>query len=623
MAIKSVNERLKWCGGRPCGFGALSGGVLIIVLGLLAGDSSARSQETGRSPESVGVDADELNVAHPWDYSPYRVKVWLAGDRPEMGATDLAGPLAEYLDRDFGAVWQTSVSDAPPAVRSASQRRIDSLDYDSITAADPVLAVKRNHPDAVRIRIASDVAQYVRKCYSTVDRIREVIRRGESIGNGHLDGVAEILVPVEGDSIAVRDQWKDPDTEAILTSRAMASQLTDPEAKIIRLPIDDLVTEEIQQHDKIFIVRIDSSRLPLIVSVVEIDCLMRVFSTVQRVEAISLGSLPAAIGRAITLAFAPSIRIDEAGQKNAMGLIRAAGLIEDPHSPAAIRVNDFLIPMVRKDDRNASPIAIGPLDWSYLHVKEIDGAKVKMDLYAGRPGGLQGRKNKRIFWTAMRVRPIDDHSVIRLHAQRDPSTPLIGYEIYEKALDSIEMTLVGRTDWDGRLRIDRTESVMRLLYVKNGGAVLARLPIVPGQNALQVADLVGDDQRLRAEAYLRGTQNAIVDLIAIRSLLAARVRLRLEKGQISEARELLEQLQAQPSYDAIAGDMGKKFVQIKGRNAGEQQRIDKMFAQTREMLVKNINSKMINDLEVEVIRAERVRATEPAATDEAPAPDSD
>ena len=73
------------------------------------------------------------------------------------------------------------------------------------------------------------------------------------------------------------------------------------------------------------------------------------------------------------------------------------------HSPAWIRVGDVLEPMTRKNDRNGNPIMIGPLDWAFLHVKELDGYQnrnVQMDFYSGRGGGLQGRKNKRTFKTA-------------------------------------------------------------------------------------------------------------------------------------------------------------------------------------------------------------------------------
>ena len=561
------------------------------------------------SPASPAASPEQKAVEEqPWEYSPYRVRIWLASNDERATSASFSTELQRFLDRSFSSVWRMNISPAPGPIRAAANRDFASMTYESITSIDPVLAIKRDHPDAPRLRFASDVSKYVKKCITTPDRLAEVKRRGAAIGNPTLDGAASVLSTIDGDALAVSELWKDPTTEAVLLSRGMAAKLTKPEAKIIRLPVDDLIAEEVQANDKIFIVRVDALSLPLKVEVIEIDCLMRQFSPVVRSEAISLSSLVKVVGESVIHAFAPVVRIEDAGQKTAVGITRASGLIitEEglPKHPALISEGEFLQPMVRKDDRNGNPIAIGPIPWAFLHVKKIENSRLNMDLYSGRSGGLQGRKNARTFRMALRTRPIGPNTVIRLHAAGAPQDALAGYEVYEKQLDSIDMKLVGRTDWDGRLIVDKTDAAMRLLYVKNGGAILARLPVVPGLTSIEVADLMGDDQRLRAEAYIRGTQNAIVDLIALRTLLAARIRLRLEKGEMAQAKELLEALREQPTYDTIANEMGKKVVQIKGRNANEQRKIDEMFAQTREMLVKNINSKLLRDLEADVAAAE-------------------
>ncbi len=570
--------------------------------------------ETEVTPQETSPPSEE-----PWDYSPYRVRVWITSNGSQATAAKLSKPLTEYFDRSFAAIWRLSITAAPTAVQAIADRDFAAMTYESITASDPVVAVKRDHREAARIRVAADVARFVKSLKSTGDRIAEVNRRGNENGNPTLDGLSPILQRMDGDSVALAESWKNENVEAVLLSRGMAAMLKSPEAKIVRLPIDDLVMEDVQDHDKIFVVHIDCRSMPLRVQVAELDCLMRHFSAVQRAEALNYPSLANVVGQAIVAAFAPIVRIEDAGQKTAVGVTRAAKLIVDEDNPALIKSGEFLQPMVRKDDRNGNPIAIGPLPWAFLHVTKVDGARLDMDLYAGRAGGLQGRQNKRTFRVALRTRPALAQSTIRLHAAGNPNEPLIGYELYEKELDSIDMTPVGRTDWSGRILITKTDDPMRLLYVKNGGAILARLPIVPGLNEVEVADLVGDDQRLRAEAYIRGTQNAIVDLIAIRTLLGARIRSRLEKGQLAEAKDLLDALRDEPTYEVIAGDMAKKVVQIKGRNSGEQRKIDSMFAQTREMLVNNINSKLIRDLEAEVTAATAGGAKPQAkSTDTAP-----
>jgi hypothetical protein len=431
--------------------------------------------------------------------------------------------------------------------------------------------------------------------------------------------------------------------------------------------------------------------------------------------------------------FAPIVRIDDATQKEAFGLVRAGGLILDDHSPAQIHFGDVLIPMVRKDDRSGKPLSVGQLPFSYLIVydpevraKEIaaekaeraarkkaaqaeeqataekaaadskkgedpkkdapakkkaggkdssqtsgtgsvvqltaaqsepvasetpappqasdapgpsandsgasalkgevtlenieNASRVSLDIYAGRPGGLQGRSNPRTFRRALKVRPHLDETMIRMHVRGRVNEPLIGYELYEKSLKTKEMTFLGRTDWNGRFWLKKTEDPLRLLYVKNGGAILARLPIVPGQSEIEVVDMTGDDLRLQAEAYIRGVQNTIVDLIAIRELLAARVRLRLTKGDMPEAEKLLEVLRNEPSSENIANDMGKRqaeFLQILGNaNPSQAKMIDQMFSITRELLVKNINSKLLRDIEADYITAKANNGRLPPKTED-------
>jgi len=579
----------------------------VIAIALVAISSVAMGDDVPALPPAAAVLPDGQSEAEvvepPWDFWPYRVQIWIASDDLRVSAEHLAKPLADFLDRDFAAIWRLSIDDAPLSIRTAARRGLDRLTYNSITSADPVIALKRNHIDAPRIRFIADVATYVKKLYATSGRIAEVIERGKAVDNERLSGAAKLFQAVDGDALAVVEKWADPAVEAIVTDRGIATNLKDPQAKLISLPIDNLVADTIEASDKLFIVHVETSHLPWTISVVELDCLMRNFSVVHQRTVSSPRLLVSVMGQAITEVFSPLIRIEDAGAKTAKGLVRAHGLITAEKSPAHVAKDDFFVPMTRKNDRNGDPIQIGPLDWAYLHVKEVDGAKLEMDYHAGKAGGLQGRQNKRTFRTATRVRPLDDSTTVRLHVQRNPTAPLVGYEIYERGLASTEMTFVGRTDWDGRIDIPKSDLAMRLLYVKNGGAVLARLPVVPGQSALEVADLFGDDQRLRAEAYIRGTQNAIVDLVAIRQLFAARIRMRLEAGQLKEAQDLLETLRNEPTYEKIAADMGRKLLQLKGRNSGEQAKIDRMFAQTREMLVKNISPALIRELEEAVLAA--------------------
>ena len=707
----------------------------------------------------------------PFDFAPYRVLIWIASDNPRVDADSIREELSDYLDRDFFSVWRTVVADAPPAVASIAQRDLGSITFDRIAASDPVIALKYGHKDSLRIHFASDAGRFLQTIPGTQGRVQDIRRRIAE--NPELKTTPtkfvwqEKLKAIRGDAVALAEMWADETTEALLVSRGMADTFTEPKAKIIVLPLAGQVVDAIEQFDKIYVARIQTETNPANVEVIELDTLMRHFSHVTHRDLVSHGEIAMSVGITIREAFSPVVRIDDAGRDSAVGLVRASGLALDPDSPIHVRIGDVLEPLVRKDDRNGRPIAIGPLDWAYLisvepelagfgaadpglrlgdsintvaqkailkphtiartiqgiptdtyeievqrggkpenikikksetlaltpqyfgvivrekrtkdgpqtivmevldespaagkfqqndvilsinGVKDLDAAAilqiivttpdspnvkftvlrgeatetititpspisnrqqtapstVKMDFYAGRVGGLQGRKNNRTHRMGIRVHPRFDDTMLRLHAKGNPNEPLIGYEIYDKELESSAMTFVGRTDWNGRMDVEKIDRPLRLLYVKNGGAVLARLPIVPGHHETGVADLAGDDMRLQAEAYIRGVQNAIVDLVAIRELFKARIMMRIKEGKVKEADDLLELLRNEPSNEIIANDMGVKqtmFLKAIGRNPNQQTKVDQMFRTTRELLSKQINPKVINDLEKALIEA--------------------
>ncbi|WP_146518120.1 Ig-like domain-containing protein [Stieleria varia] len=711
-----------------------------------AADQASPSRPNVSADTDADEESDEEEVdEEPWDFSPYKVLVWIASDDPGISAETLQTPLSNYLDRDFSSMWRLTIENAPPTIRAAATRGLSSLTYDTISASDPVVAVKRDDKDIIRIRVARDLGEYVKRIPSTSGLIADTLRRGDLAGHPDLDGMKGNLVPLETDLIGISQRWTDTATQGLLLPRGLALTLDKPKAKLIELPIAELVSTAVDNYDKIYIVQITSTTPRPHVSVIELETLMRFFGMPLSVPFTNKQDLPFAVGHAITEVFSPVVRIDEAGQDSVKGLIRASGLILDSDSPGLVRLGDVLEPMVRKDDRSGKPLIVGRLDWAYLlrvadpvaHDDEfkvdgkpfikgevlsndtdedtgdplsvvrvnveraalgrvheitvseedesvigtvlftdldkgeftftpgdaftgqtsfqytvsdgygntdvgtvwIGGKKdsgeedtkepaetkaskrvVKMMYYSGRPGGLQGRQNKRTYKMALKVNPRLDATMLRLHAKGEPDFPLIGYEIYERELTSKSMTFVGRTDWDGRISIQKNDDPLRLMYVKNGGAVLARLPMIPGLTTVEVADLIGDDMRLQAEAYIRGVQNAIVDLVAIRKLIAARVKLRLQKGQMTEAEELVIAMREQPTSQTLADDMGFKlpaFLKVID-NPNQRAKVDNMFSVTREMLTKQLSPKDLRDVEEMLLRAKKNGGKLPPDDEEEP-----
>jgi hypothetical protein len=576
-----------------------------------AADSAVEAVAPSRpadAPAQAETTAEAPTKTLSWDFDPYRVLILIASDRPEINAQSIGPEMMQSLERDFFAVWRVAIEDAPASLATIMQRDMQLLSYQRMTAADPILVIKKDHPKNAQIRTIPNVIEFISKIHSStflVDQLQANAPENQTEVLAQLAKKIEVLPANK----TVAEFWTEDTCEAMLTTQGKVGELTQPKSRSLPVPSTQLFSKTIDQYDKIFFVRVRRQQSIPDVTVIEMDTLMRHFGAPAKVELEIPETDADRIVSAITEAFRPILRIDEAGRKNATGLIRAGGLIVDPKSPASLQVGDILEPMIRMNDRNGVPFLIGPMDWSFLLTTKVETPIATTDFWTGRSAGLQGRKNDRTFRMALRVRPKGRSSELRLHAKGDAKTPLIGYEIYEKDLDSekAKFDFVGRTDWDGRLQIDPTQKPFRLLYVKNGGAILARLPIVPGLHPEDVADIIGDDDRLRAEAYIKGVENAAIDLVAIRELYKTRIRLRLERGDIKVAEELMLGLAAQPTSAELSDALGKKQTDFlkEIKNKAQQKKIDIMFSATRDMLSQFINPKLELDLEQDLLTAKK------------------
>lgn len=136
------------------------------------------------------------------------------------------------------------------------------------------------------------------------------------------------------------------------------------------------------------------------------------------------------------------------------------------------------------------------------------------------------------------------------------------------------------------------------LYVKSGEFVLGKLAMVPGLNAVEVAQLADDTRRLEIEAFVRGFQVEIIDLIGLRNVLAARIKLHAKNGRLDEAKKTLDRLVSLENYEEMANRL--VFIQRKFLDDAQEEipaysklKVDRMFAVTRELLQKYLQDGLV------------------------------
>jgi hypothetical protein len=145
-----------------------------------------------------------------------------------------------------------------------------------------------------------------------------------------------------------------------------------------------------------------------------------------------------------------------------------------------------------------------------------------------------------------------------------------------------------------------------LYYIKNGETLLARLPIITGYRELEKAELPDDRRRLQAEAFLKGLQGEVLDLVVRRKILDARIRKKMEEGKLDEASTLLDELKKVKTYDGLSAQIQNIQRRATATDTGRipapvAERIDKMIDMTRVLMQKYLQDDIVRELEVKLI----------------------
>ncbi|MBC8350641.1 MAG: hypothetical protein H8E66_01560 [Planctomycetes bacterium] len=448
-----------------------------------------------------------------------------------------------------------------------------------------------------------------------------------------------------------------------------SSMLIDP--TLVTSEVVHEFAPEAWKYDKIILLTVRVSPREFSVYARELDCRTRLYGppvqrTVRQPELLNVSCFGAVADsfRAIT-------RLELGEPKSAVVRIRAGGLVLEQSSPCYVGSDDILLPIQRNNDRAGEPAKIVPIEWTFLQVQTPDETNpylMTCRVWSGKPNPVTGKLTARKERYALKVKPIAKTTTLRVMSRvvrrGDEPYPMPGLEVYAKApqpdppvepepappteepaasedeaasagesetaatgstepdaeekpaapvkpatpkVQGDPAELLGRTDWSGSLEIVQGDTPLRIVYLKNGGQLLARLPMVPGLDTILIASVPDDAQRLEAEGFVKGIQGQLMDVEAQREILKARFMLRIEeaaglKGEeqvakLKEAQDLLEEIKQLPTRNDLVRQLDvQQNQQVEAPVKSVQARIDQLYAKLREALGKYLSPGMVNEL---------------------------
>lgn len=332
----------------------------------------------------------------------------------------------------------------------------------------------------------------------------------------------------------------------------------------------------------------------------ELDVRTRQWNTTVSAPALHPAKLRDAAFRAVLRAFAPLARIagvDEEDRKRITLRLRASGFPPPDETVATVRPGDVFQPIIRHNDRYGKLRGVRPLEWTFLHVEARSGGVLDCRLHTGLRSPLSARVRGQFEQLAVAAIPTNKPTRLVLQSRTQPRKALAGYDVYSHPPDSKTTELIGRTDQQGSVIVPPAESPLRVLVVKSGAEFLARLPLVPGMQPELVADIRSDDERLKAEGFIRGLQEELIDLVTRREVLLAQAQKRIEEKKLEEARKLIEELRTLEGRDDFDLYLQQEQKRVFSADKLAQAKIDQMFRKTRELVNFYLDPAAVDQLE--------------------------
>ena len=532
--------------------------------------SEEQASENGKEPDVSDSNADEAvevpeTVAlkqQSWVFQPYDVRIWLAiEDSPRLASIDRNMLYAEIKQLIQGWVpygWRTTISEPPQEILADAINNARDLSMQDITL---LYEPPKEDPNVVKIKEEAETAT---------------------------DDVESVQAEEE-DAVTADSEESTEDAEVEV----------DPFAYLIKPNL-------LKQADKLYVVSIRDNGRDIVLQAVGFDCTgrVRVEDTVRELR--NIADIAHNCFDAIKDIFRPVAKITfnaVTDGKQAGLQLRSAGLVNpelNPDSPLIIGNDSVFRPVVRRNDREGFPLIGGIIEvvWTYIYVQQtkpygvLEGEMISTFSSIRNPVG--SRPNSRTEKYGLLVPVRHENTLLKIAANDLEDYQLEGYNVFVRnATASIDaddnpVDPVGQTDWRGAIPIEIGPTTLRIIYVKNGERVLARLPFVPGAFEEIDAFLPNDDVRLEYEAFFAGIMNSILDITVQRKVLETRINIKIKNGEITDAEKIFKEelmsLRSRKDIEDVLNEKETQKINNKRLNGTVLRKIDDMFARTNGLI---------------------------------------
>ncbi|MCA9239015.1 MAG: hypothetical protein KDA37_02395 [Planctomycetales bacterium] len=359
--------------------------------------------------------------------------------------------------------------------------------------------------------------------------------------------------------------------------------------------------------DKTFLFAVQEDVRGIRVAVRELDHTLRRLSLPLAAPVASLDQAPESVFQLACDAFSPLavFRLDPENRQRVLLDFRAAELPIRADAPDWVREGDVFVPVLRRAERDGTIAEDGvrPVPWTYVRLTEV-GEQTAGQFVSHTRVPIAGRRRGRVDYLAIRLPRETSPITLRAHARDREDKPLAGYQVYTQDGDA-ERVYAGATGPDGRLTIPPGKDRILMAFIKSGTQLVAKLPVVPGAEREMSVPLLDESVRLEAEAKLGILREDLIDLVAQRKLTIARIDAAIDEKDLGQAAKLINQLERLPGRALFDRQIRQLEQQSRSDVPMVQQRIDRIFSDTRIVLAAFLSPREIQEVKLRLSEAQK------------------
>ena len=301
------------------------------------------------------------------------------------------------------------------------------------------------------------------------------------------------------------------------------------------LAIEELKAEDLkvasEKVDKVWAIRVKPRGAGFWIEGRELDVATGWLGEVHAREVAHPSDLPRELLRLSLATFAPSAEVGESKAGGVSFLVQGGALpVASPIGEVAPVGSIFrALRVFPKDDGSAPEIV--EVRHSYFRVEKREGAIALCEIIRGLGDPLTNRYARKNKLVALGIKPSSTPTRLRFLLKGD-RLPAVGYRLIARLIPAgPKPTELGMTDREGRIVLPPgfAEGLVSLRLLAGNDEPMLDIPAMPGETP-EERTIVFEPRplTLALEAKLEALRDAIIDLLAVRSRLEARMKARLD-----------------------------------------------------------------------------------------------